>query len=62
MWKRIHFGTKRVESITTFFHEHLPQSAVGVLALEDGAAGGCELLGHAVHEEHFPALGLNGET
>ena len=50
--------------------EHLPQVFVGGLALEDdalghddaGAAGGREVLGHVVHEEHFAALGLDGEA
>ena len=41
-----------------------------LLALEDdalghddaGAAGGGEVLGHVVHEQHLAALGLDGEA
>ena len=48
----------------------MPQLFVGGLALEDdafghddaGAAGGREVLGHVVHEQHFAALGLHGKA
>ena len=65
-----HAGREGDDGDEAVLHEHFPQVFVGGLALEDdafghddgGAAVGREVLGHVVHEEHFAALGLDGES